>query len=518
MNEFSSSLLEKPNILNTNIKGITLDSRRVKPGDLFVALKGLSVDGRTFIPAAKKNGAVAALVEGDDAGQDSNDNKQNSKDNFSLFPIIPYKDLRNALGFIADRFYGEPSRHTNLIGITGTNGKTSCTHFIAQLMKALNKTCAVMGTLGNGILGELVDHQCTTPDAIITQSELARFRDLGATAVAMEVTSHALAQKRVNGSRFHTAIFTNLTRDHLDYHGDMGSYFAVKKLLFLEFKPKYSIINLDDEFGRRLWKECLEDHSNPSCTMIGYGIGDTMEQVIEDSDFSIVTHKKLNFISVTHYELDHTGIKAVVRSPWGIGEFHCSLLGRFNLSNILASIAALCVQGFAFKTVLEAIPTLTTAAGRMVRLGGEDSNPLVVVDYAHSPDSLKQVLSALRPHCQAKLWCVFGCGGDRDRGKRPLMARIVEELSDKIVLTHDNPRTEDPHVIIQETMQGFTNPNQVHLEPDRAIAIQYAVQSANPGDLVLVAGKGHETYQIVGKVRYPFDDHIIVANALARRN
>ncbi len=538
--------------LNPSINKIRQDSRQVKPGDLFVAIRGILDDGRKYIAKAIENGATAVLCE-----VDREDDKCHGSSETECQPssgwqpaqnqnIIPYSNLRDAMGFIASRFYDNPSAKLKLIGITGTNGKTSCTHFIAQLLAELNIICGVMGTLGNGLLNTLIDFQSTTSDAITTHEELKKIVDQKATVAAMEVTSHALIQKRVNGLHFHSVAFTNLTRDHLDYHDSMEEYYLAKKRLFTDFKSSFKIINLDDEYGRRLWRECSIPSKNPQSInkneWIGYTINPNFKkdysELLALSSFDMMN----NIISVEETRLDSQGIHAKINSPWGKGNLHCALLGHFNLSNILASLACLCVQGFEIGTLLKAATNLKTVLGRMYRIDrawiiASDINnrvlnnpesidgidkeinhlPLVVVDYAHSPDALKQVLMALRPHCMGKLWCIFGCGGDRDRGKRPLMAKIAEQLSDKVVLTQDNPRTENPERILQEIMVGFDKPGQVYLEPDRAKAIRFAVQSAKANDLILVAGKGHETYQLIGHEKIPFDDQKMAANALAGR-
>lgn len=519
MNEkiHKSTDLDNLNILNTPIKHLTLDSRQVCPGDIFVALVGSSFNGIDFIPEAIRKGAAAVLLEGQSNEQSDYPSTLDSA------PIIPYSNLRDALGYIADRFYNEPSKHLKLTGITGTNGKTSSAYFIAQLMSALGTQCGVMGTLGNGFLGELVDRQCTTPDAILTHKELARLLALGAECVAMEVTSHALEQKRVNGVRFFITLFTNLTRDHLDYHGSMEAYFFAKKLLFTQFDSKYRIINIDDPSGRLLWQECFSAGLNSGLMAytINQDFDDSRDNPYDSRDHSIALSlpglSKDNTICAVNTTLNEHGIHAKLITPFGEGELQSPLLGQFNLSNLLGAITVLCLHGFSLAQVLSAVPLLKTAPGRMVRLGG-GTLPLIIVDYAHSPDSLKQVLQSLRPHCSARLWCVFGCGGDRDRGKRPMMAQVAESLSDEIVVTEDNSRTEDPNIILQEIMQGFQNPKKIHKIMDRAKAIHFAVQSANPLDIVLVAGKGHETYQIVGREKYPFDDQEIIAKALAGRN
>lgn len=488
------------------IQGLSLDSRRLKQGDLFIALKGLVQDGRRYIPEAIKKGAVAILS---DAVQDDKINslfRADQRLSPPSVPIIYYSDLRNSLSHIAARFFDDPSRAIPVIGITGTNGKTSCSHFIAQIFSEENKRCGVMGTLGNGLLPALSATDCTTLDPIQTQEQLFNLKNLGAELVAMEVTSHALTQGRVEALHFHTGIFTNLTRDHLDYHQSMQNYFQAKQRLFTELTPKFSIVNLDDEHGQLLVQELIR--RNLPTEIIGYTQNPKKN-----------TENGYSLVSAQSITLDETGIKAVIHSPWGEGTLECPLLGNFNLSNILASLAAVIVQGVPFNDALKAIKNIKTVSGRMVTLGGEKNQPRVVVDYAHTPDALSKVLKALRAHCKGTLWCVFGCGGDRDRGKRSEMAKVVEELSDKIILTQDNPRTEDPNRIMEDIIAGFKNPNAttLQIDQDRRSAISLAVLNANSEDIILVAGKGHEPYQIIGTEKIPFSDQSEVIQALKRR-
>lgn len=454
------------------IKNLTTDSRQVQPGDLFIAVSGLTVDGRMYIENAIANGAVAVIAD------------------------------RKLVGHIAARFFENPSKQLPIIGITGTNGKTSVSHFIAQILSYCAKPCGMIGTLGAGVFSsngkfesmnasetQQNAHDYTTPDAIAVQRTLAAFQKRNVRAVAMEVTSHALDQHRVAGVIFDTVIFTNLTRDHLDYHQDMKTYGEVKKRLFTEFEWKHAIINVDDAFGKKLFSE-LKALGKEG--VFGYNIP-------------------------SNVVLDNHGICAHINTPWGEGELKCNLLGRFNLSNILAALAAVCMQGVPFHQVLKAIAAIKTVPGRMMRFGGNSKTPLVIVDYAHKPDALAQVLEALRAHCKGQLWCIVGCGGDRDRGKRPLMAAIGEQLSDHLYLTQDNPRTEDPKQIMNEMIQGLKNPNKVIIEYDRAKAIESAIKNAQDEDIVVVAGKGHETYQIIGTQKIPFSDECVVEAALERR-
>lgn len=481
------------------VKELTMDSRRVKPGDLFIAVRGSSVDGRAYITNAIEKGAVAILAEFEKDFQ--------LKKNFQKpVPIVEVPGLRKLTGHIAARFYSEPSKSTPVIGITGTNGKTSTSHFIAQLLNFCEIPCAVMGTLGIGFLGSLNDLSCTTPDPIIVQRALADLSRKGAKAVAMEVTSHALEQSRVEGVHFHTAIFTNLTRDHLDYHGTLENYWLAKKKLFTEFQPAHSVINLDDEHGKALIANELLRNKQ---AIIGY----TTFSEIEDSLLPILK----NAITTHNLILNDTGIKAFIRTPWGEGELCCPLFGRFNLSNLLAAIAAVCLQGVPLATILKKLPLIKPVPGRMTCLGGKSQMPLVIIDYAHTPDALMQVLTALRQHCHGKLWCVFGCGGDRDRGKRALMASVAENFSDHFIITQDNSRTEDPKQICNDMIEGLKFREKAMIEMDRKKAIDFAIQAANAGDVVVVAGKGHEDYQIIGTEKKPFSDQAEAQQSLLRK-
>lgn len=519
------------------IKGLSLDSRTIKSGDLFVALSGNQQDGKHYIPDAINKGAVAVLVEPSTSAE---------KMKSAKVPVIEFSNLRNSVSAIAGRFFSDPSKQLSLIAITGTNGKTSCSHFIAQILENLNYPCGVMGTLGNGFLNDLkVLKQTTntTIDPISTQEVLASLKEQGAKACAMEVTSHALTQGRVEGLAFKTAIFTNLTRDHLDYHQDMQSYFAAKKRLFTELKPKNIVINVDDTYGQALLEElCFSNKnaSNNTSNTTSYNASYT------NSDNKETNHKVIVIAYGTNPELisklerkylgnkleplwlvakdlifTEEGSKANIRTPWGEGELVCPLLGLFNLSNILASLAAVSLENIPLSQSLAKIKNLKSVTGRMTAVKNISKNtlkdPMVIIDYAHTPDALAQVLKALRLHCTGKLFCVFGCGGDRDKGKRKEMAAIAEMFSDKVVVTQDNPRTENPDAIIEDILQGFKEPKKIILEPNRREAIAFAIQNAQKEDFVLIAGKGHEDYQIIGNEKFPFSDLKEAEEALSRR-
>lgn len=480
------------------ITGLTLDSREVQAGDVFVALSGHVTDGRHYIPEAIQQGAVAILCEA-----------LKTPSALHSVPIIQYSKLTDALGFMASRFFSEPSHAIPVIGITGTSGKTSCSHFIAQLLQDWNKPCGILGTLGIGYLNHLKATHSTTPDAISVHRHLASFRDQGAFSVVMEVSSHALTQKRVNGVRFTTAIFTNFSQDHLDYHGNMEEYWKAKKMLFAEHPVAHAVINVDDPKALELVSFLIQEQKISKNKIFGYS-------AYPDWADKAGIFKEISMIQATSVHLTSVGMDATVQTPWGKGTLQSFLLGRFNLSNILAALTAVCIQGMPFDQALKAIEHLTTVPGRMMCLGGENQ-PRVVVDYAHKPDALKQVLTELRSYCHAKLWCVFGCGGERDRKKRPLMANIAETLSDHVIITLDNPRMEAETQIFEDMLQGLKKPEAVLVEPDRVKAIQQAIIKADAGDIVLIAGRGHETVQIIGTREEPMNDYQEAIKALKGR-
>ncbi|MCQ4314033.1 UDP-N-acetylmuramoyl-L-alanyl-D-glutamate--2,6-diaminopimelate ligase [Stutzerimonas sp. VN223-3] len=465
----------------TLIRELTLDSRKVRPGDLFLAVPGLQQDGRLHIADAISRGAAAVAYEVDGAAEMT----------AVSAVLVPVRDLAEQLSAIAGRFYGEPSRSLHLAGVTGTNGKTSVTYLIAQALDRLGERCGIIGTLGTGFHGELVLGQHTTPDAIGVQANLANLRKQGARAVAMEVSSHGLDQGRVAALAFDVAVFTNLSRDHLDYHGSMEAYGEAKARLFTVPGLSCRVINLDDAFGRVLAAEKGESR------LITYSLDDASA-----------------YLYCTQARLDDDGIHARLITPQGERSLRSPLLGRFNVSNVLAAIGALLGMNYPLDEILSVLPEIEGPVGRMQRLGGGD-RPLVVVDYAHTPDALEKVLGALRPHTRGKLLCLFGCGGERDRGKRPLMAEVAERLADRVVVTDDNPRNEDPIQILDEIRAGFSTPENATFAPGRAAAIASCIAASHVDDVVLLAGKGHEDYQEIKGERLPFSDLDQAAIALA---
>jgi UDP-N-acetylmuramoyl-L-alanyl-D-glutamate--2,6-diaminopimelate ligase len=476
LNTLLDGLLVGPLSDDPEIRGLTLDSRQVQPGDLFLAVPGARADGRAFMGGALARGAAAVVYEDDGTEPDRR-----------VTGAIGIPDLRRQIGVIADRFYGSPSRRLKVVGVTGTNGKTTTTQLLAQALDRAGQRCGLIGTLGSGFPGNLDPSVHTTPDAVSVHRLLAGFAAAGARAVCMEVSSHALDQARVAGVAFDIAVFTNLTRDHLDYHGDMDAYAAAKARLFDFPHLEAAVINADDRFGRE-----LIERSRPRLRVVGFGLeqGEVRARRVQPST---------------------DGLTIAVTTPFGDTELKSPLLGRFNAANLLAVLAVLLVAGLPLAEAARVVAQARPVAGRMERFGGDD-RPLVVVDYAHTPDALDKVLAALREHTRGKLVCVFGCGGDRDRGKRPLMGAIAERLADVVILTNDNPRHEDPQAILVGIAGGMQSTPTV--VPDRGQAIRAALREARAGDIVLVAGKGHEDYQQIGDRRLPYSDRETVRELL----
>ena len=482
------TILQQLEKLGTHITRLTADSRKVAPGVAFAAYPGERQDGRAFIPQAIERGGDAVLWE---------------RENFRWRPEWPIANiavdhLRDHAGRIASAVYGHPSERHWVLGVTGTNGKTSVSHWLAQCLSTYNKQTAVLGTLGNGFLEALEPAVNTTPDAIELQERLAAYCERGAQAVAMEVSSHGLAQGRTNGVQFDVALFTNLSRDHLDYHGDMESYGAAKAKLFDVVGLRYGVVNLDDSFGLALAQR-LEKNKVP---VIGYAIADNK-------------FPSLPALQATDLQFSSSGLSFAVRSPWGDGTVTAPVFGRFNAYNVLAVLGGLIASDVKFSDALNLIPQIKPVPGRMQRLGGGQQS-LVLVDYAHTPDALEKTLAAARELVTAgNLICVFGCGGNRDKGKRPIMGEIAARLSDQVILTSDNPRDEDPQVILAEIRAGMDR--DCRIIPERADAIEQAITQAGSGDVILIAGKGHENYQEIRNIRTPFSDLNVAARALGEK-
>ncbi len=473
-------LLER---LGIPVAELVNDSRKARPGAVFAAYPGETRDGRDFIPQAVAQRVDGVLWEADHYQWDP----------ALAIPNASVVGLRTRIGEIAAHVYGEPSRALHMVGITGTNGKTSVAHWIAQALSQLGRKTAIVGTVGNGFPavgdqpGALTPALNTTPDAIELQQRLAFYRQQGAAACAMEVSSHGLAQGRVNGTHFKIAVLTNLSRDHLDYHGDMENYAAAKARLFSWPGLEWVVLNVDDAFGRQLESETRPAH------VAGYGF--ERGAVIGD-----------------RLRLSQAGLHLHLHTDWGDAELDVPLLGRFNAANLLAVLTTLLVSGAKLDDACRALAHVTPPPGRMQTLGG-NAHPLVVVDYAHTPDALEKALATLREIAgNGRLICVFGCGGNRDKGKRPLMGQAAAKAADEVWITSDNPRHENPQHIIDDILAG--TPGKPRVEPDRARAIFEAIGGAHQGDVVLIAGKGHEDYQEIGGERLPFSDVAVARKAL----
>src|SRR5580692_3598987 len=466
------------------VADLTLDSRQVRPGSLFFALPGLRQHGLEFAADAAARGATAVLWEPSAE---------------AALPTLPatvfaaaIPGLKDMVGRIADRFFNWPSSQLRVTGITGTNGKTTCAYLLAQCLERLGFQAAYMGTIGWGRVASLAAPTLTTPDAVTLHRELAQLRASGVREVAMEVSSQALDQDRVAGVRFHCAAFTNLSRDHLDYHETMAAYGAAKARLFQAPDLQQIVLNVGDAFGREFAQSYA---GRVPLTAVWVGAGDS----------GWLAERELHAAQVM---LEEHGVSLRVEGSFGEAGVGTRLLGRFNAENALVVLGCLLSLGVSLGEAARVLAECAAPPGRMEVVGhAADDKPMAVVDYAHTPDALAKALSALREHCKGALWCVFGCGGDRDPGKRPLMGAIADDLADQIIVTDDNPRSEDPQEIIRAITRGIkTHPARVI--PDRAAAIASALNRAGASDIVLIAGKGHEDYQIYGAVRRNFSDRI----------
>ena len=463
------------------LAGLSLDSRAAKANFAFFALQGTSAHGLQFAARAAANGASLVL-------SDAAPNPGFEAD----VPVLVVTDLREKLGSIAAEFYAR-SAPMRCIGVTGTNGKTSSVHLIAQSLALLGEACASIGTLGIGFPGALHAGERTTPDIFSVHEALQSMSSQGAKALAMEVSSHALDQRRVDSVPYQIAMFTNLSRDHLDYHPDMQAYFSAKAKLFEVQGLKTVVINCDDPFGERL----LQQSRARGLSCIAY-------QIRTAGPAAPQTANSAECLVASAVELSTSGLRFTVGYQGKTAKIESALIGSFNVENLLGVIGVLLASGYALHDISAVVPKLTPVVGRMSKLGGV-AQPLVVVDYAHTPDALVQALGSLRGHTKGKLICAFGCGGDRDPGKRPLMAAAVDGFADVVILTSDNPRSEDPSKIAQDVLPGFRKILPL-VELDRSRAIQRAVALAELGDTVLIAGKGHERFQEVAGKLLPFDD------------
>ncbi len=477
--------------VNVVVTGIQLDSRMLRKGDLFLACFGRNHDAREFIGEAIKTGVTAVLAETGGQWQGTQI--------IDGIAVIAVDNLSAKLSEIAARFYGHPSRRLSVIGITGTNGKTSCSQFIAQALANSGFSCGTIGTLGYGVYGKLQETQLTTPDPVFTQMALAEMVQGGIDPVVMEVSSVGLHQKRVKAVKFDTAIFTNLTRDHLDYHESMEAYGNNKKKLFASEGLTRAIINLDDPYALSVINAIA-----PSVEMCTYSIKNSAATVYAES-----------------LTLTRQGFEARVVTPIGAGVIKGKLFGYFNVSNLLAVISVLVSylpkkKELDIEQLCELVSGLSPVDGRM-QIVGDTAEITALVDYAHTPDGLRSALKGLRDHFSGNIWCVFGCGGNRDKGKRPIMGEIAEAFADKVIIADDNPRNEEGDKIVEHIQSGMKSPEQTVVLRDREKAIAYAIGNAEPGDVVLVAGKGHETYQDVGGSRLIFSDANQVRLALQAR-
>ncbi|MBU6230368.1 MAG: UDP-N-acetylmuramoyl-L-alanyl-D-glutamate--2,6-diaminopimelate ligase [Cyanobacteria bacterium REEB459] len=470
------------------IKGLCTNSQACQPGDLFLGMPGSRVDGGVFWPGALAAGAVAALVSPQAHSQ------QPPTDNDCVLPLT---DMALASAEVAACFYGYPASQMALVGVTGTNGKTTTTHLIEHLLSAAHQPTALLGTLYSRWPGHQQTALHTTPFAVDLQANLAAAQGAGCRYAVLEVSSHALAQKRVWGCPFEVAVFTNLTQDHLDYHADMEDYFNAKALLFTSpYLAGRAVVNIDTPYGEPLAARI------PSDRLWTYS----------------TANPQANFYT-ENLVYQAQGVTGNLKTPGGDIPFSSPLVGQFNLENLLAAVATGLHLGLSLETMVEALADFGGVPGRMeaVKVGGSQDIS-VIVDYAHTPDSLKNSLQAARPFVAGRLICVFGCGGDRDRSKRPLMGRIAQDLADLVVVTSDNPRTEDPEQILEDVLAGMAADRQPEaVISDRALAIERAIAIAQPGDGILIAGKGHEDYQILGTTKIHFDDREQARHSLKER-
>lgn len=464
-----------------DITGITHDSRKVKSGDLFLAYPGHQVDGRQYIQQAIDKGACAILYEAE-----HNTELFLEQVNPSAAVLVPFIGLEKHLATLAARFYGQPAQYLQFTGVTGTNGKTTIAYQLAQAYTLLSESSVYIGTLGQGKTNQLQTLHNTTPDGLILQGLLHDYVTQGVRQVCMEVSSHALAQQRVAEIPFQQAIFTNLTHDHLDYHQTMEAYAEAKAKLFATPSLRYAIINQDDPYAKLMLQRLPS-----SCEAYTYGID------------------KSAMIQAYDWNVSLQGTRIHMHTPWGDQLLQIRALGYFNIYNALAIFTSLAVAGYEISQIITIMAELKPAPGRMEVVS---QSPTVIVDYAHTPDALENVLRTLRPLKQGKLMVVFGCGGDRDRLKRPIMGKIAVDYADQVIVTSDNPRHEDPQQIIQDILHGIgaEQISKVHTIIEREPAIRYALANAEPADIILIAGKGHESYQQIGDEIIPFSDQAIV--------
>ncbi|UDG80133.1 UDP-N-acetylmuramoyl-L-alanyl-D-glutamate--2,6-diaminopimelate ligase [Candidatus Steffania adelgidicola] len=477
-----------PNAPNRMLKEMTLDSRHAATGDLFLAISGYQTDGRRYILQAIAQGVSAVIAQTNSEAEEGKIYELNG------IPLIFLHRLHERLSALAGRFYDQPSWALRLVGVTGTNGKTTTAHLLAQWAKLLGEVSSVMGTIGNGMIGHMRPAAHTTALANEVQKTLSQLHQKGASFTAMEVSSHGLVQHRVNALHFSAAIFTNLSRDHLDYHGDMKQYEAAKWRLLNELDVGLRIINIDDTIGRR-WLYKLP------------------EAIAVSIHSNLPTQWKGGWLCASKIEYHSRGTDISFRSSWGDGTIQSPLLGEFNVSNLLLALTTLLGLGYSLRQLLDTADHLQSVFGRM-EMFYAPGYPQTLVDYAHTPDALEKALIAARLHCYGKLWCVFGCGGDRDKGKRPLMGAVAEQYADRVIITNDNPRGEAEQDIINNIKSGLLDVNRTQVIASRVEAVTSAIMEASPTDIVLVAGKGHEDYQIIHQKRLVYSDRTTVAKIL----
>ena len=470
-----------------DINGLALDSRAVKAGDLFIALVGSKQHGLAYADKVIEKGASAILFDPSGTGSQL-------AGTVTEIPVIPVENLSLVVGKLAARFYGNPSNNMDVIGITGTNGKTSCSQFLGQLLD----DCGIIGTLGWGEWGHLNKTINTTPDALTVQQILAEFVEDNKHAVAMEVSSHGLAQGRVNGVYYKGAVFTNISRDHLDYHGTMKQYLATKLKLLQAPGLKFVVVNLDDA-------SCDEIIANVPESVTIWGVSTKGKTV--DSGESVHANGIKHTLEGIEFDVSWNRIVQQIKAP---------LYGDFNAENLLCVLAVMLAMGHTLTEAANKVKSVKPITGRMERCGTRASELNVFVDYAHTPDALYRVLASLRKHCDKALWVVFGCGGNRDMGKRPQMGGIAEQWADRVIITDDNPRFEDNVQIANEILAGCHSAKAILIQ-DRTQAIQHAINNATDQDCIVIAGKGHETYQEINGIQYPFNDKQIAEEALEKR-
>lgn len=473
---------------------MTLDSRKIKKGSLFIAIIGHETDGRKFISQAIQKGAAAVLEE-------TLSEKEHGTLSYSdAIPHIYFYALNQYISAIANRFYHHPSRHFPIVGVTGTNGKTTITQLVAQWVNLLGGNAGVMGTTGNGLLKHLQSSLNTTGSAIDIIEHLHQLHEKKANLVAMEISSHGLVQHRVADLDFKIGIFTNLSRDHLDYHKTMYAYAQAKKSLFTQHRTEYAVLNMDDVIGQEIQKECSK--------AVGVALN---KQNLAQMKGDTLWANKVTF--------DDQGICIDFDSTWGTGRLQAPLIGDFNASNLMLAFATMLILGYEKEALLNTAGQLTSVIGRMEVFTSSNASekPMAIVDYAHTPDALEKALKALKNHCTGQLWCVFGCGGDRDKGKRPMMAKVATSCADHCIITNDNPRTEDANDIIADIVPGVVNGADYLIEPDRKKACELALNQAQVQDIVLIAGKGHEDYQIIGKDKRHYSDRETVASWMEKK-